>query len=125
MLPEPEVTSSSTVPLTCKVRSKCPVVAALTGRTASKSAHIASARNFTDFMFPSKLKSGLLQDYLLALVQAGKQFGFRSVGDSHGHGQFFSSVLGAGFGDLDGCFAVFVIDERAFGNHKNSFMFFQ
>src|SRR5215472_83967 len=87
MLPEPEMISRSTGPETWRVRSKCPVAAAQRGSTPRVKARSKRLKFFKVFILPPRFMSGfLLQDYPLAFLKAGEQFGFGSVGDAHGHG---------------------------------------
>src|SRR5256885_13522759 len=100
-------------PLTCRVRSKWPVVAALSGRAASAAKEITKAKNLSDFISSSKFKeSYLLQDHLLAFIQAGKKFSLGAVGNSHRHRQFLASILCGGIRDLHLSFAIFFINKK-------------
>src|SRR4051794_3742123 len=93
MLPEPEVTSSSTVPLTCRVRSKWPVVAAFSGRAANPAKAITRAGNLTDFISPPEIDRDLLQDNLLAFLQAGQKFCLGTIGNSHGYVHLLAPIF--------------------------------
>src|SRR5262249_34815565 len=66
----------------------------------------------------------LLQDHLLAFLQAGKKFGLGAVGNSHVHVQFLASILRCGIRYLHGSLAVFVVIRAPFGTIRNPLLSF-
>src|SRR5215469_18955013 len=122
MSPEPDVTSRSTAPETCRVRSKWPVADAHSGRLPR--ARIMSRRPqlFNGFMLPPIKHvflygaNHLLQNHLLLFLQAGKQFGLGAVGNAYGYGDLLLAVFAAGIWNLHRGLAVFVVDQRCFGD---------
>src|SRR5260370_11564521 len=115
MLPAPDETSTVIAPLeTFKVRSKPPVSEAAACQTHVPKIRRSRPRFLADFIaflltdFPV-----LLQNYLRALVQSRKQFGFRAVRNTNRHRHFLPAVFVFRIWYLDGCVAVFVINYVA------------
>src|ERR1700737_793889 len=66
-----------------------------------------------------RLFLSLLQNYLLLFIQAFKNFRFYTIRNSQFHVNFFLSVCALSVGKLRLRFALFVIDQRCFGNHQD------
>src|SRR5205085_2817471 len=126
MLPEPEVTSRSTVPETCKVRSKLPVsAAAWSGRVANPMRMRASPRTFKDFISLRLRNRVLLQNHLAALFESVEQLGLGAVGDTDFHCDLLFAFFGIGIRNFNRGFAVLVIEERSLRESQHILVFVQ
>src|ERR1700757_4574410 len=67
----------------------------------------------------------LLENDLLLFSQSRKNLRFHAVGDAQLDGHFLPAIIGLGVRQFDRGAAIFVIDERSFGHHKDVLLFFE
>src|SRR5882762_1564516 len=90
---------------------------------AQRVASVSLSRSWNDMALRRSIQ--LLQNDLLFLVEAVKNFRFYAVRNAELHAELFLAVFGLGIGDLDGSLALFVVNQRSFRNHQNVFLFLQ
>src|SRR5215469_8720175 len=73
----------------------------------------------------SGAKPALLQNHLIALVQALQHLGFRAIRDADVDGRFTLAVFAFRVGNFDRSVAIFVVDDGALGNLQHALVLIQ
>src|SRR3981189_50204 len=123
-MPLPSPSPAATITVTEMIPQAMPNIVSMVRRLWAQSvASVSRSKSWNDMALRRSIR--LLQNDFLLLVEAFEDLRLHAVGNAQLDAEFFLAVLGLGVGDLDGGFALFVINQRRFRDHQNILLFFQ
>src|SRR5437879_12733205 len=114
-MPTPSPSPAATITVIEMIPQAMPNIVSMVRRLWAHSvASVSRNRSWND-MASGAIR--LLQNDLLLFVEAFENFRLHTVGNAQLHGKFFLAVVGLGVGNLDGCLALLVVNQRRLRNH--------